>query len=93
MSEGQRFPSIRDVRAVLVELNRTPISGDEGLDVRLQVHGDHWKIWSGLSDYDTDHRGYWGASSIPGSRRRFNATDTARDLINQARDHHADSGE
>jgi hypothetical protein len=40
----------------------------------------------GLSDYDQDHRGYWGASGVPGRRRRFNALDVARDLLSQVRE-------
>jgi hypothetical protein len=57
-------------------------------DVRLQVYPDGaWAVRVGLSDYDQDHRGFWGASCIP--RGRFNATDLARDLVNQCRDHHA----
>lgn len=40
--------------------------GDEpSMDVRLQVYPDgQWAIRTGLSDYDADHRGFWGASSI-----------------------------
>lgn len=39
-------------------------------DVRLQVTPDGWRLWWGLSDYDLDHRGFWGASSVPGSVQR-----------------------
>lgn len=60
----------------------------ESCDVRLQVYPDGaWAIRVGPSDYDQDHRGFWGASCIP--RGRFNTTDLARDLISQCRDHHA----
>ena len=60
----------------------------ETCDVRLQVYPDGaWAIRVGLSDYDQDHRGFWGASYIP--RGRFNATDLARELISQCRDHYA----
>lgn len=38
------------------------------------------------SSYDLDHRGFWGASSVPGSGARFSSRDVARDLIDQARD-------
>lgn len=60
----------------------------EFCDARLQVYPDGaWAIRVGLSDYDLDHRGFWGASCIP--RGRFNAVDLARELISQCRDHHA----
>jgi len=57
------------------------------IDVRLQVYEDGaWAVRWGLSDYDQDHRGYWGASSVPGNNRRFHSEDVARDLISQAKD-------
>lgn len=60
----------------------------ESCDVRLQVYPDGaWAIRVGLSDYDLDHLGFWGASCIP--RGRFNTADMARDLIEQCRDAHA----
>lgn len=82
-----KFPSIKHVAAELRAIN-ADAEGD--CDVRLQVYEDGaWAIRVGSSDYDLDHRGYWGASSVPG--KRFNATDTARDLIEQAREAHAQS--
>ena len=92
-----RFPSIRAVAAALRLANATidpaprVSTGDpESVDVRLQVYPDgDWAIRVGSADYDTDHRGYWGASSLDG--RRFNSRDVARDLINQARDDYAQS--
>jgi hypothetical protein len=93
-----RFPAIKDVRKQLVAINQTASVAredeDEGCDVRLQVYPDgQWAVRWGDSQYDLDHRGYWGASSVPGNRRRFNATEVARDLISQARDAHAESDE
>lgn len=85
-----RFPSIRAVSADLREINDYVdggLSDYEGCDVRLQVYPDGtWYVRWGLSDYDQDHRGFWGASSIPGGRKRFRASDVARDLIEQARE-------
>lgn len=96
-----RFPSIRDVARALRDLNGRAAhersialaSGDEPneefgiLDVRLQVTDDDWTIWDGDPSYDTDHRGFWGSTSLDG--RRFNSRDVARDLINEAREAHA----
>ena len=88
-----RFPSINDVSAELRNINKhqlEPDDADEGIDVRLQVYPDsQWSVHSGSSDYDQDHRGYWGSSSVPGNNRRFDSKDVARDLIEQAREHKA----
>ena len=85
-----KFPSIKAIASELVAINREislePEDVDEGCDIRLQVYPDgSWAIRVGRSDYDQDHRGYWGASSVPGDRKRFNSRDVARDLIEQAR--------
>lgn len=88
-----KFPSIETVSAELRAINAN-VEGE--CDVRLQVYPDgQWAVRSGLSDYDQDHRGFWGASTVPGvgGRRnrpqRFNSTDMARDLIAQAKDDYA----
>jgi hypothetical protein len=92
-----RFPKIDDVAADLRAINKQQLNrddADEGIDVRLQVHPDgDWGVKSGSSDYDQDHRGYWGASSVPGDNRRFDSKAVARDLIDQAKDHAADNDE
>lgn len=95
-NRAMRFPSINDVSAELRRINKqnsTEDGGDEGIDVRLQVMPDStWTVNWGLSDYDQDHRGYWGSSSVPGDNRRFDSKDIARDLIEQAREHKATGG-
>lgn len=92
-----RFPTINDVAADLRQINKTtlqPDDADEGIDVRLQVYPDgEWAVHSGSADYDQDHRGYWGSSSVPGDNRRFDSKDIARDLIEQAREHKATGGD
>lgn len=88
-----RFPTINDVAAELRQINKQGLESDdadEGIDVRLQVMPDGtWTVNWGLSDYDQDHRGYWGSSSVPGDNRRFDSKAVARDLIDQAREHKA----
>lgn len=88
-----RMPSVKEVARELRMINTT--TGDfedefgerDGIDVRLQVHeGGGYSIHEGDSQYDTDHRGYWGASSVPGNNKRFNAIDLAKELIDQAAD-------
>ena len=94
------FPSISSVRSALVAekqslrkyCSREDLLSEEGdgacIDVRLQVYENgSWAIRSGSSDYDQDHRGYWGASLL--SFDRENITVIARDLLEQAKDHAA----
>ena len=92
-----RLPSIANVRSELVanwkylrrNFDRSEFAGrgDDfaGQDVRLQVHENgNWAVHVCPSDYDQDHRGYWGASCL--SYDRQNLTDLARDLIGQCAD-------
>jgi len=38
---------------------------DPSMDVRLQFYPNgSWAVRTGLSDFDQDHRGFWGASSM-----------------------------
>lgn len=88
-----RFPSINNVAAGLRAINAN-VEGE--CDVRLQVYEDgEWAIRYGLSDYDLDHRGFWGASSIPGvvkgAVKRFNSRSVALYLLEQAKEDYANS--
>ncbi len=64
-----------------------------GTDCRLRVHGDGWQLLTGSADYDQDHRGSWGASSIPWGCTWKEAREIARDLMNECADHAADMAE
>jgi len=94
-----RFPSIKDVAEELAAINRSTESVDgDPIDVRLQVYDNgRWAVRSGDAQYDLDHSGHWGASSLPGvykgKVRRCNTRDVARDLIEQCREMQATSGE
>ena len=92
-----RLPSIANVRAELFanwKYLRSAFDRSEfeepredfaGQAVRLQVWDDgRWAVHVCPSDYDQDHRGYWGASYL--SYDRQNLTDLARDLVNQCAD-------
>lgn len=93
-----RFPGVKRIRAELKmeqdALRRMFTREDlidrdsvdfAGVDVRLQVHEDGgFSIHTGSSDYDQDHRGFWGASSL--SYDRQNLTELAKELISQAED-------
>ena len=86
-----RFPSIASVTAALKEA-REYLNGED-MDVRLQLYEDGaWALRTGLSDYDQDHRGFWGASSITGGCLIKHLRDTAADLLEQVRDAHASCG-
>ena len=57
---------------------------DEGLDVRLNVQeGSGWCVNIGSSDYDQDHRGFWGAGSLGADCSRGACEDLAADLLEQ----------
>lgn len=89
-----KMPSVVEVAQELENINISvdsaiDVQGEpEGVDVRLQVYPDGaWTIHSGSSDYDQDHRGYWGASSVPGLvngvAQEFDSAFVAKDLIDQ----------
>ena len=91
-----KFPSIETVAAAQRQSNASldypemqPDPGEDevSFDVRLLVWPDgEWTLHTGDSQYDQDHRGFWGASSLPGAGKRFNSVELARDLVSQARD-------
>lgn len=93
-----KFPSIRDLTAAL-RAERDSLDGTEGedsdgtVDVRLQVSSDGWTIHTGDASYDQDHRGWWGASCLSHQDSASDLKSLARDLIDQAKDHQATSGE
>lgn len=91
-----RFPSIASVTAALKEAReeaRKYLNAGEDMDVRLQVYEDGaWALRTGLSDYDQDHRGFWGASSITGGCLIKHLRDTAGDLLEQVQDAYASCG-
>lgn len=97
-----KYPSISEVAAELSaiadDVKDIGIEADEPgetpyVDVRLQVHTDgSWQVHSGDSQYDTDHRGFWGSSAIPADGSTFNPRDVAFDLIHDVMDHCAQSG-
>jgi len=55
----------------------------EFIDVRLRFFDDNIYLYCGSSDYDQDHRGYWGASSLSADCDLDTAKSIASDLIDQ----------
>jgi hypothetical protein len=86
-----RFPSIKSVAKDLAEFKRDAFyESDNWCDVRLQVYEDGaWAVRYGDSQYDQDHRGYWGSSCID---KKSNCRDIAKELIDQAKDHASQCG-
>jgi hypothetical protein len=91
-----RFPSIASVTWALKEAReeaRKYVDPGEDMDVRLQVYSDGaWALRTGLSDYDQDHRGFWGAGSITASSMVKDLRQTAKDLLEQVQDAYASCG-
>lgn len=93
-----KFPTIKDVSLMLrqthFEAFRECFYSDEieYIDVRLQVYPNgEWRVNSGDASCDSNHHGFWGASSIPMQRHWSGvaAERLARDLIEQCRDNYA----
>lgn len=68
---------LRDFRGRLVA------EGIEETDVRLQVTQAGWCLYTGASDYDQDHYGHWGASSVGHEDSDFVLSGIAFDLVSQ----------
>ncbi len=88
-----KMPSIKDVASVLKGDKRSigdemvDEEGNVGFDVRLQVHENgRWSVHTGDSQYDQDHRGFWGSGFLS---RSTNCRELAADLIDQCADHAA----
>lgn len=91
-----RFPSIASVTAALRgarEEARKYLNAGEDMDVRLQVYPDGaWALRTGLSDYDQDHRGFWGAGAVTDSSMVKDLRQLAKDLLEQVQDAYASCG-
>ena len=57
------------------------------MDIRLRVtEGSGYEVLFGSSDFDTNHRGAWGSSSVGKCQSMETCAAIARDLIEQAAD-------
>lgn len=82
-----KVPSIKAVSECLINI-KTYLSNNDECDVRLNIQGDGWNVLWGPSDYDSDHRGFWGCSCLD---RKSNAREVAKDLIEQVKDQISES--
>lgn len=86
MPSKAKFPPIKAVSGALFWRTGEIDHGDS-VDVRLQVYETgEWAIRVGPSDYDQDHQGYWGASSLTRELSVKDCREIARDLIDQAKE-------
>ena len=67
-----------------------PVGHDPSIDIRLRYHNESWFTYSGSSDYDQDHRGYWGSSCVVANMTLDDCRDTAIDLREQTLNHLAE---
>lgn len=75
------LPTVDEVASYLLAIWDQVESED--VDVRLQVVDGTWYLHSGDASYDQDHRGFWGAGSLPGKAER--SALTPRDRATMAR--------
>ena len=91
------FPKAGDIvggviayRDELQSYDPKDIADEEGNpcgDIRLQVlYNGSWRIHTGDSSYDTDHRGYWGDGTIQPSDTDAQCLEVARWLVECARE-------
>ena len=83
-------PAVEDLVKELAQIRDSlKIWGLEDTDVRLRVHNGDWYVYSGSSDYDQDHRGHWGSSSIEATESNKSLEGTASYLIDEVEDDYA----
>lgn len=56
---------------------------DAPVDVRLRVFDGQVSLHFGDAQYDTDHRGYWGAGTVSSKMTTHDAEFVASDMIDQ----------
>jgi hypothetical protein len=81
-----KLPSVKNLRKALVQAQeslRNICNKDEtpDIDVRLNVQESGWKLLTGDSSYDQDHRGQWSYGFL--SYGRCNLTKLAKQLIRE----------
>lgn len=77
--------TIRDEAKLLYDedTERSEFDDPPSIDVRVQYHQGGMTFHSGLSDYDSDHRGDWGASSVDGGMDERDLANLADDLLEE----------
>jgi len=93
---GSVYVSVKELADMIHRLynqrKRSPhlFQEEEDSDIRLQVVDGQWFFHTGDSQYDTDHKGFWGYLTLPtDGNDRNTQLEVARDLIQQAQEQHA----
>lgn len=89
-----RMPSITAVTEALkgarADARKYLEENEEAMDVRLQVYPEgYWAIRTGSSDYDLDHKGWWGAGAVSKEDTVEDLRVLAKSLIGQVEEHKA----
>jgi ribosomal protein S17E len=58
-------------------------SDDPSIDIRLQWHDDKWQVHVGSSDYDQNHKGFWGSSSVTPDTKLDDLLETLIDQVEE----------
>jgi len=83
-------PAVEDLVTELKQIRANLVSwGIDDTDVRLRVHNGNWYVYSGSSDYDQEHRGHWGSSSVEATESDKSLEGTASYLIDEVEDDYA----
>jgi len=56
---------------------------EASIDCRLRYHKGSFYWLTGSSDYDQDHRGYWGCSCVIGKMSKSDAKAVAYNMLEQ----------
>jgi hypothetical protein len=84
----------KELHEEIISSLRGWVGEGEGCDIRLQIWSDgSWAMHTRPSDYDLDHRGYWGASWLVPKPTEDDLVSLADALIDQALDHMAQQEE
>jgi hypothetical protein len=88
------FPTIKELTECIHDTARQLKGwGIDETDIRLQVVDGGWYYHTGDSQYDQDHKGYWGCSGVSSTSTKEECRSIARSLIEQAKDSRAEGVE
>lgn len=95
-SAGGRGSLVADLLNLSAEVetleNHAGIDPEElTIDCRLRWHAGAFSFLTGSSDYDLDHRGYWGCSMVGMELSEEDARGIADDLLEQVIDNACES--
>jgi len=90
LRELEIFPQdLKDLASLLrVQLNSPTDwfhNNSSDMDVRIQYVDGSLKFHTGDTQYDTDHRGYWGYANL--NRYELDMYEKAKELVNDMLDH------